>query len=478
MLSVVPAAVAAHYLSGFLLNERLNIVPGPFRIIPLAIAIQIVVGLLIPILAALMPMLAATRITPRQVINSYGLGSGFGQNRFDHYLGKIRHLPRPLALSLRNTFSHKKRISLTLITLTLGGVMFITVMSIGASLNNTIDGLVEDFGYDIQVEVEGNHDVSQLIEIGQGVKGVSAAEVWGKWPITLHLPDDHSADDEESWGYVWGIPNDTQLYSANLVSGRRLMLGDEQVILLNNAIAAAEGIQVGDTVFLNIGGKLTEWTVVGLILNINNFGREHIAPFGTLANLTGQAGQGSKIAMGIEPNDARNAQEIVRDIHTSYEKHQLTVLSSAIGEEERKGVKAMFSSIVYLMLVLAIMAGIIGSIGLASTISINVSERRRELGVMRAIGARSTTILGIVIIEGMLVGVLSWFLALPFTFPLAHLSSNAIGDLLFKTQLDYSYSVNGMVAWVVIVLLLSTLASLWPARGAARMSVHQSLTYE
>jgi putative ABC transport system permease protein len=356
--------------------------------------------------------------------------------------------------------------------------LFITVVSIGASLNNTIDGLVDDFGYDILVVVDGNQDVAQLIEISQGEEGVSTAEGWEKWPITLMLPGDPLKDDGESWGYVWGIPNNSQLYTPNLVAGRPLMPGDENVILLNNAIAAAHGIAVGDTVTMKLGGTRTDWTVVGLILNINNFGREHIAPFETLAKLTGQADQSSKIALALEPDAAQKAQEIASEIHASFKAKQINVLSTVIGEQEQKAVKAMFSSIVYLMLVLAVMAGIIGSVGLASSISISVSERRRELSVMRAIGARSSTILGIVIIEGMLVGVLSWLIALPFTIPLSRFSSRAIGILLFKTPLAYSYSAEGIVAWMAIVLLLSTLASLWPARAAVKLSVVQALTYE
>jgi len=143
-------------------------------------------------------------------------------------------------------------------------------------------------------------------------------------------------------------------------------------------------------------------------------------------------------------------------------------------EQNRK----QFNLITYLMLAMAVLAAVVGSLGLMGTMSINVVERRREVGVMRAIGATSLTIVGIVVAEGVLLGVLSWLLALPLSYPGSRVFSDIVGRELMNVQLDFSYSTYGAILWLAIVVILSAFASLWPALRATRMSVREALAYE
>ena len=66
-----------------------------------------------------------------------------------------------------------------------------------------------------------------------------------------------------------------------------------------------------------------------------------------------------------------------------------------------------------LLLTLAALIALVGAIGLAGTLSINVLERRREIGVMRAIGASGLTIASLFIGEGLILGLLAWLIAIP-----------------------------------------------------------------
>ena len=122
-------------------------------------------------------------------------------------------------------------------------------------------------------------------------------------------------------------------------------------------------------------------------------------------------------------------------------------------------------------------AAIVGSVGLMSTMSINVIERGREIGVMRAIGATSVAILGIFIAEGVLLGVLSWLIAVPLSYPGSLAFNNLVGNSL-QLPLDFDYSAGGMALWLMIVAVLSALASLWPALRATQVSVREALAYE
>jgi putative ABC transport system permease protein len=471
-LAVLPGVLAAHLLANWILG-LLNIVNNPLRIIPQAILVQVVVGLIVPLLAALVPVIGGARITPHQAISSYGLGAGFGSNWLDRLIGRIRRLPRPLALSLRNTFRRKARIALTLITLTLAGLMFIVIVSVGASMSNTIEVLIGDFGFDVLVVFERTYRAPRLVEASESVDGVTFAEVWDVTLATLELDGG-----EEIQGQLWGIPDDSKLFRPRIVSGRPLLPEDDRAILLNNKIAVDHDIHVGDTVTMTVRDEELTWTVVGTIININNNQRDNFVPFDTMARETGNANRGAFVMMAAEAHDFETHERMIRDLREVYETNRLKPVFFQSGGELRQQTSAQFNMITILMLIMALLAGLVGSIGLMSTMSINVVERGREIGVMRSIGARSAAILGIFVFEGMMVGALSWLLATPLSYPGARLFSKLIGDTLFEMPLDFAFPLYGLLGWLAIAVLLGALASLWPALRATQVSVWESLAYE
>jgi len=472
LLAVPPGAVAAHLLASVLLSV-FNVPVGPFRLMPAAIGVQVAVGLVVPLLAALVPVVGGARITPHQAISNYGLGAGFGSNWLDRLIGRIRRLPRPLALSLRNTFRRKARVALTLITLVLGGVMFIVVMSVGASMNNTLEVVLDDFGFDVLVVFDRLYRVARLVEVADGVPGVTSAEVWDRRGAQLSL-----TGDEEREVFLWGVPPDSEMFSPRIVNGRGLLPGDGRAILLNSKIAADEGFQVGDEIELTIGERESTWMVVGLILNVNNLQRDNFVPFDALARTTGTVNRGGALMVMSEEHGSMTEQGLVRDLREAYTGRGMEPAGLQSADEVRQQNQAVFNAITYLMLAMAVLAAIVGSVGLMSTMSINVVERGREIGVMRAVGARSSAILGIFVVEGVMVGVLSWLLAVPLSYPGALLFNDLVGSTLFRMPLDFDYSAGGMVGWLAIVVVLSALASLWPALRATQVSVREALAYE
>ena len=110
-------------------------------------------------------------------------------------------------------------------------------------------------------------------------------------------------------------------------------------------------------------------------------------------------------------------------------------------------------------------------------LSIAVVERTKEIGVLRAIGARSRTILAIFLMEGVLQGVMSWLIAVPISMMVSPLVGTALGTAMFGATLDYRYNWQAVGIWLVVILVIAALASILPARGATRISVRDSLAY-
>jgi putative ABC transport system permease protein len=112
------------------------------------------------------------------------------------------------------------------------------------------------------------------------------------------------------------------------------------------------------------------------------------------------------------------------------------------------------------------------------TMSMNVMERTREIGVMRAIGASDRAILQMVIVEGMLIGVISWILGVILAQPITFVLNYAVGYSMLSSPLNYAFSLTGLLAWLAIVLVISALASALPARNASRLTIREVLAYE
>lgn len=124
------------------------------------------------------------------------------------------------------------------------------------------------------------------------------------------------------------------------------------------------------------------------------------------------------------------------------------------------------------------MVAIVGGLSLAGTMSLNVFERTREIGVMRSIGASNNAVFQLVVVESLLVGLMSWLLAVPLSIPMSYGFCVAIGMAFFEKVLPFVFSTSGAFIWLAIVVVISVAASLAPARNAVNLTVRDTLSYE
>ena len=472
-LVAIPASyLASNRVAAWLLG-LLNIDPGPFRWVTPAVLVQLVTGLLLPVAAAFLPIWIGSAVTPQQAINTHGLGQDFGKARLDRLIGQLEFLPGPLALSLRNSFRRKLRVSLTLLTLILAGIMFMVVMSLSTSLNNTMEMLISDLGMDVWMAFESPERTPSILSTAQLFPAVSEAEAWQRTAATLKL-----ARGEERDLYLMGLPASSTIHRPRIVSGRRLIPGDTYAVLLNNKIAVEEGVRVGDRIRLDIGSDASTWTVVGLILDVSEGQSNCYVPIDTLARESGSANRANLLVLKVRSVGAANMPRLMETLRDTYTRNGMEPSFIMNAADIRQQSQAQFSLITNLMLAMALLVALVGSIGLIGTMSLNVVERGREVGIMRSIGAASPDVIGIFLAEGVLIGGISWLAALPFSYPAARMFSSVVGNTLFSFPLEYRFSGTGVWAWLLIVAILSALASIWPAVRASRISVRESLSYE
>jgi putative ABC transport system permease protein len=165
-------------------------------------------------------------------------------------------------------------------------------------------------------------------------------------------------------------------------------------------------------------------------------------------------------------------------IETHLAQSGIQVIDISTGKSLTQKASDGFTILTAILLFLALLTAMVGSIGLAGTMSLNVMERTREIGILRAIGATDLSLMRMVLVEGALIGILSWLLASAAAFPISEIMSDSITLALFGSPANFAFTPTGFIVWLVIVLILAVLASVLPARSATRLTIREVLSYE
>jgi putative ABC transport system permease protein len=143
---------------------------------------------------------------------------------------------------------------------------------------------------------------------------------------------------------------------------------------------------------------------------------------------------------------------------------------------EVRGAKEQSRILSLTLYAMSLIIGVIGALGVLNTLTLNVLERRREIGVLRAIGAEDANLVQVFLTEGLALGLGGWMVGLLVGYPLGQFLLGLMKSVLF--QIDYIFSAPMILTSLLFALALAMLASLVPALGAARLRVGHVLRYE
>jgi len=457
----------------------LNVPVTPFEILPNVFLLQVLVGLLTPLSAGVYPVLQGVAIPAARAISQTGLGNGhYGRRLIDRLVSGIRGIPVMAALSLRNTFRRPGRVVLTLLTLTVSGAFFIMVYSTQYSFEQTIDNIFAGFGYEVEIDFEQLQRIEEVIPLIESRPNVKNAEMWVFRTANTKIPG-ASGPGSEYEVFVRGVPSESPIFKPELTAGRMLDPMDKQAILLNQKLAGKMGVGVGDEIIIDLPdvGE-TRWTIVGLVFDLN--GRDQNTAFANIDTLNRALHSMGRSAVAmIQGTDQSLAtqQAIEADLIAFFEAKGMKIGYSAVATEDRNNASAQFNILTQLLMMMTVLMAIVGSMGLSGTLSINVIERRREIGVMRAVGASSRDVGFVFTGESLMLGLTSWILALPIGLSVGPAFVLALGDVI-EFPAEYYPATHGVWIWLGIVIVLSIIASWVPSRRATRISVNESLAYE
>jgi putative ABC transport system permease protein len=447
----------------------LNVPVTPFEILPHVFLLQLLIGLLTPLAAGLYPVLQGVAIPAANAINQTGMGNGhYGRHLLDRLIAGIRGIPVMAALSLRNTFRRPGRVILT----------FIMVYSTQYSFEHTLDNIFAGFGYEVEIEFENLQRIDEVIPLIESRPHVKNAEMWVFRKGDAKIPGAEGPGSKYQV-YLRGVPSQSPIFKPRLTAGRMLDPMDDRAILFNQKLAKKMGVGVGDKIIIDLPdvGETT-WTIVGLVFDLN--GNDQNTAFANIDTLNIALHNVGKAAVAmVQGTDQRlsTQQAIEKDLIDYFDTKDMKIGYSDVATEERNNASAKFSILTQMLMMMTILMAIVGSIGLSGTLSINVIERRREIGVMRAVGASSRDVGFVHVGEGLMLGLTSWILAVPIGLGTAPTFVLALGQVI-DFPAEYYPAIHAVWIWLGIVIVLSIVASWVPARRATRISVNESLAYE
>jgi putative ABC transport system permease protein len=452
-----------------------------FKISPVGIAVGVVMGLLVPVLAALLPVFNGTRVTILDALTDLGISGTWGKGFLARLIAASR-LPVTVRQALSNVAQKKGRLFLTVITLMLAASAFMGVFAMFTVVQSEMDKLFKTFHYSLSVlptEAQDFDTVRQLIvdtgDVKEVLPGVGSSIRILDFNGTALVVGPTGEEELDTFGF----DPSTDMMELTYTEGTGWQNDPtRRGIVITTAAAKSLDKKVGDMLLINAGGQTAEYELIGVAVYPMPFAIMRWQDLATLAGYVTPDGKPVPViffaTVNQENPSAEDVNRVINKISDSMLNAGITAsFSNQIEQQEQAASDMLVFNLIFQM-TSAVMAAV-GAIGLLATLSMAVFERQKEIGVMRSIGAGSFTIMTQFLVEGILIGVLAWIPAVPLSYGLALVLLDGLG---FGDFIQFSYPLWVLLLGLVGMIIVATIASLWPSLTAARRTVSDILRYQ
>lgn len=432
------------------------------------VVVSVLVGVLTPPLAALPAIRRGARVDLREALEASGSAHG-GERGLDRLLRRAGALPRTVQIGLRNTGRHRRRSLATasMVALAVGNLLAVLAMAAGAT--QATQSAWRDHLEDVQIGTGGRSVLDERAETAiKDTPGVAEAEPVLKNAVELAGRD----------AVVWAVEHDP-LFRFRLSDGRWFSEAEyddaARVAVVERNIAQNAGVGVGDRITLTTAMGDADVTVVGIARNQQEDGTALYVPLTTAREILDRPSGATAYWIAMDTPDP----EFV-DRTTSLLEDRLAELDNEVTSEiryiaERDEVAAnrsLTSTIAVLGFVIVAMS----MVALANTITANVFERTREIGILRSIGARGRDVRRIFATEGLALAVAGWLLGIPLGYALNRLLVRLVWEVI-DVRLPVVFPPANIFIALVGTIVVALLVLLIPLRRAVRLRPGDALRY-
>lgn len=450
-------------------GRQLNLY-GQAAVVPTWVIVAVVaIGATVPVFAALIPIRRATRMSVREALQDVGIRWSAAPRTPRFTVG----LSVGLRFAVRNSLRRRARFVLTVVSFAVGGAMLMTAANIYRSLIGAVDASLGSRADDIEVRFLRPAPIADLRAAVSGIDGVREVRPWGAVLAGFALPSDRQA---VAGRYGLLAPPDGAIQpSARLADGRWLSATASVEIVVNRQLLALEPhLSPGAETTVVVGKRRTRAKVVGVVEEIAP-ASAYVSPSG-MTSVLGVAEHAGGVRIVLE--DGAETSRVAATLEEAVAAKGWFPVYLMTRRELRTAMVDHFMILLVVLLALAAAATLVGVLGLATTMSINVLEREREIGVAKAMGASAWAVRRLVLAEGAATTVVSLILAVVLSVPLSLFVGFVVGSHGLHVTLPYQTSVAAVVVWVVVASIATVVSCLGPAEQAVRRPVRQLIAYE
>lgn len=270
LIGVIPGVIvgipggnaAAHALS-----PQLNTVLDGFQYSTSSIVLGVVVGLLVPIVASLLPVYSGTRVQILQAMTDLGIDANYGTGPIARLIGALP-IPITVRQGLSNVSLKKSRLAFTVITLSIAVGAFMGIFALFESLTSGIQTFFDSWNIHAGVFPSEPREPDQVISLIHDTLGedvVVQAAFLQQIAFEGYEPEATAGGPPGIFAYGVDVSTDDPAFRFTLNQGETLtpQNGDTGIIL-SSLLAANMDKTVGDTVVMTIPGNTKAFTVVGI----------------------------------------------------------------------------------------------------------------------------------------------------------------------------------------------------------------------
>jgi putative ABC transport system permease protein len=378
-------------------------------------------------------------------------------------------------LGSSNVKRAKLRTTLTVAALMIGVAMVVVVWAMTLSFKGDLDAWLKGYiGGDLYVtsSLQMGSDVRKRLESVEGVAAVAPSRYFEiEWKpegsksekAMFRAIDPASYTRITSFIFSQALP-DAQSSLAALAQG--------DAVFISSVIAEKYGLKAGDKITLATKLGLRPFQIAAVVVDYYNQG---LVIDGNWSDMWRYFRQKDANAFLLKVKEGFNAGEVADSIDRQYGKRDRLIIIS--NQQLLQQVSGLMNSAFRMFDVLAIIAMVVGFLGITNTLTMNVMERTQEIGMLRGIGMTRGQIVQMILSEAALMGAIGGLLGVIFGVLLSRIFMLAM-TAMSGYSLTYVLPFQRILSALVIAILISLVAAFFPAMRAARIRILDAIHYE
>lgn len=439
----------------------------PFTLSARELGLALLVGVCVTIGSAVIPAWLASKQRVARLLANLGVVADFRRGLTQRVTSHASRLGTVVAMGIRNVFRRPARAWMTLVVVAIAVAAFLSTQAVNRSVNITVDHLYALYGADAYIFFNRQLDLNfaQTLETSPQIVH---AEPWLSSPGSIGSV---TTD-------VWGVPSNTTIYKPQVVAGTWVRQANPIGAVLTDNLARAINANVGELVTVDVNKRSTLVQVVGIVNDeatylgatatgkvfLNDPDAEQVMNQGTGTSF---------FALKLHSSEPRAVDQSLSQIEQEFKQYGPTTLPTYQDEASSKRVISILTTMLDAMVVIV---SVVGLFGIVNTLLINLTERRREYGILRAVGASGRQLVRLVMAEAVALTFVGCAVGTAIGYPLARFLVVLTGARLFR--LEFHLGAPTMLMTFVVAIGAAAAVSTAPGLIASRLRPIQVLRYE